>query len=152
MTVINQLAFFTDTVGTGSITSVGTATALTQDISAVPNGTNLNYGIIDGNNWEYGTGLCNGTTLVRGTIASSSSGTGAIVLSGNNALVFSTAAGGASQPFGSSGCAVYSGSGPPSFAAAKGSLYTNITATTTTTRLYINTNGGTGWASFTSSA
>jgi hypothetical protein len=46
-----------------------------------------------------------------------------------------------------------SGAGPPTgLTATKGTLYTNTTATTTTTRLYINTDGGTTWASFTASA
>lgn len=47
---------------------------------------------------------------------------------------------------------IYRGSGAPSFAAPKGSLYVNYTATTTTTRLYINTDGSTTWANFTASA
>ena len=44
------------------------------------------------------------------------------------------------------------GSGAPTLQAGKGSLYINVAATTTTTRLYINTDGGTTWANFTASA
>ena len=51
-----------------------------------------------------------------------------------------------------SGNMLINGAGPPSFAAVKGTLYSNTTATTTTTRLYINTDGGTTWANFTASA
>jgi len=40
---------------------------------------------------------------------------------------------------------VYSGDGPPTFAAVKGALYSNRTATTATTRVYVNTDGGTTW-------
>lgn len=47
---------------------------------------------------------------------------------------------------------VISGSGAPTKYAPKGTLYCKIDATTTTTRLYINTDGGTTWASFTASA
>jgi hypothetical protein len=36
--------------------------------------------------------------------------------------------------------------------APKGSLAINISATTTTSRLYVNTDGGTTWATFTTSA
>lgn len=50
------------------------------------------------------------------------------------------------------GIGIYIGSGAPSFTAAKGSLYVNSTATTTTTRLYVNTDGSTTWAYFTASA
>lgn len=45
-----------------------------------------------------------------------------------------------------------SGSGAPAMTARKGSLYVNITATTTTTRLYINTDGAATWATMTWSA
>lgn len=44
------------------------------------------------------------------------------------------------------------GSGAPTMSAPKGTLYINVTAMTTTTRLYINTDGGTTWAYFTASA
>ncbi len=44
------------------------------------------------------------------------------------------------------------GSGAPTMTAPKGTLYINTTATTATTRLYINTDGGTTWAYFTASA
>jgi hypothetical protein len=49
---------------------------------------------------------------------------------------------------------VFFGTGAPSgtVSAGKGSLYINTSATTTTTRLYINTDGGTTWATFTTSA
>lgn len=44
------------------------------------------------------------------------------------------------------------GSGVPGMAAPKGSLYINTTATTTTTRLYINTDGASTWTNFTTAA
>ncbi len=45
------------------------------------------------------------------------------------------------------------GSGAPTgITAPQGSLYINITATTTTTRFYSNTDGGTTWAYYTASA
>jgi hypothetical protein len=47
---------------------------------------------------------------------------------------------------------VFSGSGAPSITAPLGSLYINLTGSTATTRLYINTDGGTTWAYFTVSA
>lgn len=46
----------------------------------------------------------------------------------------------------------YAGDGAPTFSAAKGSTYANTTATTTTTRFYINTDGGTTWTNFTTAA
>lgn len=41
---------------------------------------------------------------------------------------------------------------PTSITAPQGSLYINTSASTASTRLYINTDGGTTWASFTASA
>ncbi len=51
------------------------------------------------------------------------------------------------------GVDILAGDGAPTGVSAKqGSLYLNRTASTTTTRLYINTDGGTTWATFTASA
>lgn len=51
------------------------------------------------------------------------------------------------------GIDILSGSGAPTgISASKGSLYVNVSATTTTTRLYINTDGGTTWTTFTTAA
>jgi hypothetical protein len=56
-------------------------------------------------------------------------------------------------PMGPSGSMLINGTGAPTgLSAAKGTLYINTTATTTTTRLYINTDGATTWANFTASA
>lgn len=41
------------------------------------------------------------------------------------------------------------GDGAPTFSAAKGTLYSNTTGTTTTTRIYVNTDGGTTWTTIT---
>ena len=53
---------------------------------------------------------------------------------------------------GSGAGGIYTGNGAPTFVATKGSLYVQLDATTTTTRLYINTDGSTTWAYFTTSA
>lgn len=54
------------------------------------------------------------------------------------------------------GLGIYFGSGAPTISAYTGSLYVNVAATTTTTRLYINDSGantsGTTWTTFTSAA
>ncbi len=41
---------------------------------------------------------------------------------------------------------------PTGVTAPKGSLYINTAGNSTSTRMYINTDGGTSWASFTTSA
>jgi len=47
---------------------------------------------------------------------------------------------------------IYFGTGAPTLSAGKGSIYSRVDAATTTTRLYVNTDGGTTWANFTASA
>lgn len=44
------------------------------------------------------------------------------------------------------------GTGTPTFTAAKGTIYSNITGSSTSTRLYVNTDGATTWTNFTSAA
>jgi hypothetical protein len=55
---------------------------------------------------------------------------------------------------GSAAVGIYFGTGDPNGAltAPKGSLYTRTDATTTTTRLWVNTDASTAWASITTSA
>ena len=47
---------------------------------------------------------------------------------------------------------VMSGGGIPGFAAPQGTIYSNTSASTPTTRLYINKDGTNNWASFTASS
>ncbi len=47
---------------------------------------------------------------------------------------------------------IVAGTGAPTFTAPKGTLYINLTGSTTATRMYINTNGATTWTNFTSAA
>ena len=50
------------------------------------------------------------------------------------------------------GFGIYFGSGAPTVAAAKGSLYLRTDGTTTNDRAYINTNGSTTWTALTTAA
>lgn len=47
---------------------------------------------------------------------------------------------------------IYAGAGVPTFTAKQGSIYINTTGSSTSTRMYVNTDGATTWASFTTSA
>ena len=88
----NRAYVVTATTGTGTIT-LGNPVAGYQSFAdaGVANGNSVRYTIEDGTNWEIGAGTytASGTTLSRGPIDSSSSGS-AINLSGN-AKVFITA-------------------------------------------------------------
>ena len=50
------------------------------------------------------------------------------------------------------GINMIAGAGTPTLTAKKGSLYIQNDATTTTSRLWINTDGGTTWTYFTTNA
>ena len=52
--------------------------------------------------------------------------------------------------FGSAGVQITWGTGAPTAAAAQGSIYIRTDGSSTSTRLYINTNGTTGWTNITS--
>lgn len=47
---------------------------------------------------------------------------------------------------------ICAGTGAPTFSATKGTLYINLTGSSASTRLYVNTNGATTWTNFTSAA
>lgn len=49
-----------------------------------------------------------------------------------------------------SGFGIYFGFGVPTVSAAQGSIYIRSDGSSTSTRLYVNTNGTTGWTNFTS--
>lgn len=68
----------------------------------------------------------------------------------NTAVVAGGGAAGAT--FTSSLVGIYVGSGAPTITAPKGSIYTNTTGSSTSTRLYVNTDGATTWANVTTSA
>lgn len=47
---------------------------------------------------------------------------------------------------------VTAGTGAPTFSAIKGTLYIRLDGSSTSTRLYVNTDSGTTWTNFTSAA
>ena len=50
------------------------------------------------------------------------------------------------------GSSFYAGAGTPSFTANKGAIYVNLTGSSSSTRMYINTDGATTWTSVTTAA
>lgn len=69
---------------------------------------------------------------------------------------FATSAGGVTAPVlrfsTNEALGLYFGSGAPTIVGAKGSIYVNITGSSTSTRLYVNTGGSTVWTSVTTAA
>ena len=89
-------------------------------------------------------------TLGAATSVTTVSATGNITADSGTA----PAAGGMAAFLASStaGLGIYVGSGAPTIAAAKGSLYLRTDGTTTNDRAYINTNGSTTWTALTTVA
>lgn len=50
------------------------------------------------------------------------------------------------------GVTIEAGTGAPTHVAAKGSLYSRLDGSSTSTRLYVNTNGSTTWTNVTTAA
>lgn len=171
---VSGISYTILTIGTTNFTLIGAASntvGLTFTATGVGSGTgtasaNAQYNTIIGTNTGRGITYGSNNTVIGARLGSLSAGlTGAILL-GNGAGLYQADYGvtvasswmlnsSATNPgvfLGSSSLGVYWGSGAPSFSAGKGSLYINTSATTTTTRLYINSSGSTTWASFTASA
>ena len=105
------------------------------------------YGLVTSKNATFG-----GTVAVTGALTGSSlSGTGTVTaLSGT-----ATTAGGATSAalsMGTAAIGVYFGSGAPTITAAKGSIYLRSDGSSTSTRLYVNTDGATTWTNVTTAA
>ena len=85
------------------------------------------------------------------SLANTASITGTITsLSGT-----ATTAGGATSPalaMGTAALGVYFGSGAPTITAPQGSLYLRTDGSSTSTRMYVNTNGATTWTNVTTAA
>jgi hypothetical protein len=92
-----------------------------------------------------------GTVTVTGTIGAAITATSTITALSGSGLT----AGGAAAFTGTNvaaGMGVYMGSGAPTIAAAKGSLYLRSDGSGTGDRAYINTNGSTTWTALTTAA
>lgn len=90
---------------------------------------------------ETTTATFGATTSVTGSITARSGS--ALVAGGSAAFVATNTA---------NSMGIYVGSGAPTATAAKGSLYLRSDGSSTSTRAYINTDGGTTWTAITTAA
>ena len=92
-----------------------------------------------------------GAVTTDATFGSATSISGAVTaLNGSAATAGGAAAFLATSTTG--GLGIYMGSGAPTVAAAKGSLYLRTDGSSTSTRAYINTDGSTTWTAITTAA
>lgn len=99
VTLVNRAYVNTATTGTGTMT-LGAAEAGFQDFASagVTNGDTVRYTIVDGNNWEIGTGTYSSTGPTLSRTPSESSNSGAAINLTGAAKVFITAAAEDIQP------------------------------------------------------
>ena len=95
-----------------------------------------------------------GLNTLEAITAASVSTTGGLVAESGTAVPATAGAVAAGAPITmfSGGPSIYVTSDAPTFAAVKGSLCINTGGSSTSTRLYVNTNGSTTWTNFTSAA
>jgi hypothetical protein len=127
---------------------------------------NISVGNVLINGITTGTGNVNGGNLrTTGQMSAAGNVTGGNILSsavvsavGNATILSATAvpAGGTTgagyKMSSTTNLGIFFGSGAPSLSAAQGSLYLRTDGSTTITRMYINTNGSTGWTNVVTSA
>jgi|688.fasta_scaffold22601_6 hypothetical protein len=86
-------------------------------------------------------------TILRGTVKTD------VVMHARTAVVAPVAGGAQAFAIGSGGAVgIYWGSGAPTASAGQGSIYIRTDGSSTTNRMYINTNGGTTWTAVTTQA
>lgn len=91
-----------------------------------------------------------GAETTTGTFGATVSTPGTVTADSDSAVVAGGAA--AFLATSTSGLGIYVGSGAPTVSAAQGSLYIRTDGSSTSTRLYVNTNGTTGWTNVTTAA
>lgn len=165
VTMLGNLTVSGDIFGNVTLTdiTVGTVTATGNVVGGNIRTAGLVSvtGNITGGNVLGGANV-NATTHTGTTVSVTGNITGGNVLSnavisavGNATILSGTAvpAGGttgAGYKFSSTtNLGVFFGSGAPTLSAAQGSLYLNTTGNSTSTRMYVNTNGTTGWTAVT---
>jgi len=107
----------------------------------------INGGTID-NSVIGGTTKAAGSFTSVSSTSSTSTGTltaisGTAITAGGSAAVLATS---------TAGFGIYLGSGAPTIAAAKGSLYLRSDGSSVATRLYVNSDGSTAWAAVTTAS
>lgn len=89
------------------------------------------------------------STIVGGDLAQPPTVTGSVICHSATAVPAGGTTGAGYRMSSVSNLGVFFGSGVPTLSAAQGSLYLRTDGSSTSTRLYVNTNGTTGWTNVT---
>lgn len=93
-----------------------------------------------------------GASALAAVTATTVAATGAVSAMSGTAVPAGGTAGAGLLVSSTANLGVFFGSGVPSLSAAQGSLYLRTDGSSTSTRLYVNTNGTTGWTNVTTAA
>ena len=126
----------------GNGTTSGAAGTVTITAGAAGTGGNVNGGNID-----LVTGTVTGTALnghvrINPSVATPANGVSSGTIASRLGLLFGSTA----------GLGIYFGSNTPSLTAGQGSLYMRTDGSTSATRAYINSDGGTTWVAVTTAS
>ena len=137
---------------------VSAAAASGVNLRAISSGTNENLTVNAKGSGTIGiaptsTGAVTITpaTTITGVLTNPGgyTSTGGVTIYSGTAVPAGGTAGSGLKMSSTSNLGVFFGSGSPTLSAAQGSLYINTTGNSTSTRLYVNTNGTTGWTNVT---
>lgn len=118
----------------------------TTELTLLDGATSAN----SGTNKAVITGTSGAVTLAGAITASSTyDGVGAMTILNATAVPAGGTAGAGYKFSSTSNLGIFFGSGAPSLAAAQGSLYLRTDGSSTSTRLYVNSNGSTTWVAVT---
>jgi hypothetical protein len=98
---------------------------------------NITCGSIDATTIGVNTPAAGGFTTLVSTAVVQSGPSSAVTAGGSTAVGFTATT--------TANLGLFFGSGAPTLSAAKGSLYVRTDGSSTSTRLYVNSNGTTGW-------
>jgi hypothetical protein len=141
-------------VATGNITGGNILTAglvsVTGNITGgnVLGGANVNAVLHTGTTISV-TANITGGNILSGAVVSA---VGAATILSGTAIPVGGTAGGGYKMSSTTNLGIFFGSGAPTLNAAQGSLYLRTDGSTTSTRLYVNTNGTNGWTSVTTAS
>lgn len=93
-----------------------------------------------------------GASAMAAVTATTVSGTGSVTAQSGTAVPAGGTAGAGFLLSSTANLGVFFGSGAPTLSAAQGSLYIRTDGSSISTRLYVNTNGTTGWTNVTTAA
>lgn len=130
-------AVTTPSISVGN-TTTGLYSVSTTGLGLAVNGVNkLDFGINNAG-WTFGGAISSVPGVASTSVVTANAASG--IVAGGGAVAF--------RPSSNATLGIYCGSGTPTISAGQGSIYINSAGSGTADRLWVNTNGTTGWTNF----